>query len=91
MQLLTLMRAKKLNPDEYMDVYLVNSQIETTKVQKRWIGWLTIGISNYFTRPWINVYGKKNCLNQVKYEKLKQDCLYECINCLSDDFDLNHH
>jgi len=85
---MTLARAKKLKPNEYMNVYLVNGQIEATIVKERWIGLLTLGISTYFTRPWINVYGIDNCLNQARYQKIRGDIIYDCINCLNQDFDL---
>lgn len=89
MQLLMLMQAKKLKPDEYMDVYLVDGHIKETQVEKRWISSWTLKISNYFTQPWVNVHGLNNCLNQVTYEKLKEECIHDCINCLGYKFDFS--
>ena len=88
MHLMTLGQSKKLTPNECMDIYLENGKIKVTEVRKRWIGLLTLGISTYFTRPCINVHGLRDCLNQAKYQKIRADTIYECINYLDDDFDM---
>ena len=76
--------AKELKSNEYMNVYIVNGRIKATKVKKRWIGLLTLGISTYFTRPWINVHGIDNCLNQACYQKIRGDISIDCVNCLKE-------
>jgi len=81
---------KQLGPNKYMNVYIVNGKIQFFEVKKRWIGFLTLGVSTWFTRPWINVYGIDTCLNQRCYQKIRRNTIFNCINYLKDDFDLQN-
>ena len=83
--LLVLMDIKRLDNDEYMEVYLEDGKIVDFYKEKRGLGTFTLGLSQYFTKPWVNVHGERGCLNELVYKDLQEKVEVECLRCFGEE------
>jgi len=81
MGMVVMVEIKNLKNDEYMEIFLESGKIVDFYKEKRDIGWLKMGLMSYFTKPWVNIHGKENCLNEVVYLDFKDKLDIECVRC----------
>lgn len=82
MRTTALLEIKNLKKDEYMEIFLENGKIVDFYKEKKESGWDFLNLGHYFSKPWVNVNGKKNCLNEIAYQDLQKKINdVECIKC----------
>lgn len=83
METVAILEVKKLKNDEYMEIFLENGKIIDFYKEVKEYGWnlLNLNLNHYFDKPWVNIYGKKNCLDENAYQDFQERINVECIRC----------
>jgi len=74
MDIMLKIEIRKLKFGEYIEVFLENGKIVDFYKEKTNSWWFI----KYFEKPWINVNGKNNCLNNNTYFNLKESIDIKC-------------
>ena len=72
MEKLLLTNVQNMNNNQYMIVHVKDGEIKYVIPSSKIIGFLTFGISKFFTSKYIIVTGEKNDLNTNKINKIKE-------------------
>jgi len=78
-EMLTLVIMEELEENQYLDVFIREGEIIHAIPRERWMGYLTLGISNYFTEPYVVVVGYDNDQNREVVDRLRQEMVRRCI------------
>ena len=78
-EIITLVSMKELEENQYLDVFVCEGEIIHTIPRERWMGYLTMGISNYFTKPYVDVTGYDNNQNREVIDRLRQEMVLRGI------------
>lgn len=83
MEKLLYMNLQNATKNQYFVVRLKNGEIQSVVPHSRVIGFLTLGISKFFTLPYVIVEGERNAKNEAYIERMKKGLSSEIVNSLS--------